>query len=69
MDLFIIVLILVVVCFKLTHILLKDPEYPVEITLNIKSFSTEDVIEQWVEIVQKEAKPVTVYNYASSMRI
>jgi alpha-galactosidase len=50
-----------------THILLKDPQYPVEVTLNIKTFAAEDVIEQWVEIVQKEAKPVTVYNYASSM--
>ena len=26
-----------------------------------------DVLEQWVEIVQKEAKPVIIYNYASSM--
>lgn len=51
----------------ITHILLKDPEYPVEVTLHIKSFSAEDVIEQWVEIVHKEAKPVTIYNYASSM--
>ena len=51
----------------ITHILLKDPEYPVEVTLNIKAFSKEDVIEQWVEIVQKEAKPVTIFNYASSM--
>jgi len=51
----------------ITHILLKDPEYPVEVTLNIKSFSAEDVIEQWVEIVQKEAKPLTIFNYASSM--
>ncbi len=50
-----------------THILLKDSEYPVEVTLNIKSYSAEDVIEQWVEIVHKEAKPVTIYNYASSM--
>jgi alpha-galactosidase len=51
----------------ITHILLKDSEYPVEVTLNIKTFYAEDVIEQWVEIVQKEAKPVTIYNYASSM--
>jgi alpha-galactosidase len=51
----------------ITNILLKDPEYPVEVTLHIKTFSAEDVIEQWVEIVQKEAKPVTIYNYASSM--
>jgi alpha-galactosidase len=51
----------------LTNILLKDPEYPVEVTLHIKAYSAEDVIEQWVEIVQKEAKPVTIFNYASSM--
>jgi len=51
----------------ITNILLKDPEYPVEVTLHIKAYSAEDVIEQWVEIVQKEAKPVTVFNYASSM--
>jgi alpha-galactosidase len=51
----------------LTKILLKDPEYPVEVTLIIKAFAKEDVMEQWVEIVQKEAKPVTIYNYASSM--
>jgi alpha-galactosidase len=50
-----------------THILLKDPEYPVEVTLNIKTFMAENVIEQWVEIVQNEGKPVTIFNYASSM--
>jgi alpha-galactosidase len=51
----------------ITHILLKDPEYPVEVTLNIKTYMAEDVMEQWVEIVQKEAKPATIFNYASSM--
>ena len=51
----------------ITNILLKDPEYPVEVTLHIKAYSNEDVIEQWVEIVQKEKNPVTLYNYASSM--
>ncbi len=51
----------------LTSILLRDPEYPVEVTIYIKSYIQEDVIEQWTEIVQKEAKPVTIYNYASSM--
>ncbi len=50
-----------------TSILLKDPQYPVEVTLHIKSYTAEDVIEQWVEIVQNEAKPVTIFNYASSM--
>jgi alpha-galactosidase len=51
----------------LTNILLKDPEYPVEVILHIKTYTAEDVIEQWVEIVQKEAKPLTIFNYASSM--
>ena len=51
----------------ITNILLRDPEYPVEVTLHLKAYSDEDVIEQWVEIVQKEPKPVTIYNYASSM--
>lgn len=51
----------------ITNILLKDPEYPVEVALHIKSYAAEDVIEQWVEIVQKETKPVTLFNYASSM--
>jgi len=51
----------------LTKILLKDPVYPVEVTLNIKAFAAEDVLEQWVEIVHKEAKSVKIYNYASSM--
>ena len=51
----------------ITNILLKDPQYPVQVTLHIKSYQAEDVIEQWVEIVPSEAKPVTIYNYASSM--
>jgi alpha-galactosidase len=50
-----------------TNILLKDPEYPVEVNLHVKTYAAEDVIEQWVEIIQKEANPVTIYNYASSM--
>lgn len=51
----------------ITNILLKDPEYPVEVTLHIKTYSLEDVIEQWVEIVQNESKPIPIFNYASSM--
>ena len=51
----------------LTKIKLKDPEYPVEVTLNIRSFRNENVIEEWAEIVHNEKKPVTVFNYASSM--
>ncbi|MCJ7449273.1 MAG: alpha-galactosidase [Bacteroidales bacterium] len=51
----------------LNRILLKDPEYPFEVTLNIKTFADEDVIEQWVEIKHNEKKPLTIFNYASSM--
>jgi alpha-galactosidase len=51
----------------LTSIVLKDPQYPVTVTLFIKSYAAEDIIEQWVEIIQKEAKPATIFNYASSM--
>jgi|APMed6443717190_1056831.scaffolds.fasta_scaffold02076_5 alpha-galactosidase len=51
----------------LNKILLKDPVYPFEVTLNIKTYEDEDVIEQWVEIKHTEKKPVTIFNYASSM--
>jgi alpha-galactosidase len=50
-----------------TTIKLKDPEYPFEVTINIKAFYEENVIEQWVSIMHNEKKPVTIYNYASSM--
>lgn len=51
----------------LNKIFLKDPEYPFELTLNIKTYKDEDVIEQWVEIKHTEKKPVAIFNYASSM--
>jgi alpha-galactosidase len=51
----------------LSKIFLRDQEYPFEVTLNFKTFKDEDVIEQWVEIKHTEKKPVTIYNYASSM--
>ena len=51
----------------ITHIKLKDPQYPVDVTLHIKSYFIENVVEQWVEITHQEKKPVTVFNYASSM--
>src|SRR5512133_1543174 len=50
-----------------THIRLKDPQYPVEVTINIKAFYEENVIEQWVGIIHNEKKSVTIFNYASSM--
>ncbi|WP_343706948.1 alpha-galactosidase [Flavobacterium sp.] len=50
-----------------TSIKMKDPVYPVEVTLYYKAFYKENVIEQWTDIVHREKKPVTLYNYASSM--
>ena len=50
-----------------TNIILRDPEFPVEVTLHIRTYFAEDVFEQWVDITQKEAKPVMIYDYASSM--
>jgi alpha-galactosidase len=50
-----------------TNIKLKDPQYPVDVTLHLKTYYKEDVIEQWVEIQHQEKKPVVLYNYASSM--
>jgi len=49
-----------------TIIKLKDPQYPVDVTLHYKSFYKENVIESWTEIQHQEKKPVTLYNYASS---
>ena len=50
-----------------TAITLKDPEYPVEITLYYTTYYKEDVIKSWVQIIHYEKKPVTLTQYASSM--
>ncbi|MBN2667310.1 MAG: alpha-galactosidase [Bacteroidales bacterium] len=51
----------------LTKIIMKDPQYPFEVTLFYKAFAASDVFEQWTEIKHNEKKAVTIYNYASSM--
>jgi alpha-galactosidase len=51
----------------LTKISLKDQVYPVEVTLCFKTFNDENVIEEWAEIIHHEQKPLTLFNYASSM--
>jgi len=51
----------------LTSIHLKDPQYSFEVTLFCKAFTASDVFEQWTEIKHTEKKPVTIFNYASSM--
>ncbi|MCX6300908.1 MAG: alpha-galactosidase [Bacteroidia bacterium] len=53
--------------FILNKIILKDPQYPFEVTICFKAYPEEDIIEQWVEIKHNEKKPLTIFNYASSM--
>jgi len=50
----------------LTRIELKDPAYPFFVTLCLKSFHDEDMIEQWSEIRHEEDGPVTLYRFASA---
>ncbi|SJZ46795.1 alpha-galactosidase [Sediminibacterium ginsengisoli] len=50
-----------------TEILLKDPVYPVEVTLYYQLFYNENIIKTWSAIRNLEQKPVQLYQYASSM--
>lgn len=50
-----------------TVILLKDDKYPVEVRLFFTAFAKENVIKTHAEISHQEKKPVTLYNYASSL--
>lgn len=50
-----------------TVILLKDDKYPVEVRLFFTAFTKENVIKTHAEISHQEKKPVTLYNYASSL--
>lgn len=50
----------------LTTVLLKDPQYPFEVTLNYKAYPAEDVIEQWATIRHAEKKAVQLLKYASA---
>jgi alpha-galactosidase len=46
---------------------LKDPQYPFEVAIFFRTYASEDVINEWVEISHHEQSPVTLFNYASSM--
>ncbi len=50
----------------LTSILLKDEIYAVEVTLFFKTYSQEDVVEQWTVIKNKEKGSIELEKYASS---
>jgi len=49
-----------------TAITLKDPVYPVEVTLYYKVYAKEDVVEQWSRIVNQEKGNITLDKYASA---
>lgn len=49
-----------------TEIVLKDPVYPFEVHLFIKSYSDNDIIEQWTTISHKEKGSITLNKYASA---
>ena len=50
----------------LTQVLLKDPVYPIEVTLFYKTYAKENTIEQWSVITNKEKGSVTLEKYASA---
>ncbi|QJB34432.1 alpha-galactosidase [Chitinophaga oryzae] len=50
-----------------TDITLKDPVYPVTVTLHFETYFQEDVIKAWTEIRHTEKQPVLLTAYASSM--
>jgi len=51
---------------SLTRIELKDRFYPFFVTLCLKAYHNEDMLEQWAEIRQAEDGPVTLFRFASS---
>jgi len=50
-----------------TVITLKDDKYPVTVKLSFVAFAKENIIKESSEISHQEKKPVTLYNYASSL--
>ncbi|MGL4994387.1 MAG: alpha-galactosidase [Bacteroidales bacterium] len=50
-----------------TTIFLRDDKYPFEVKLIFDAFEKENVIKSHTEIKHLEKKPITIYNYASSM--
>lgn len=50
-----------------TDILLRDDQYPLEVTLHYVAYPTENVIKTWSEITHREKKPIHLSAYASTM--
>ena len=51
---------------SLLKITLKDRVYPFQVTLFVKSYFAEDVIEQWTVISHQEKKDVVMHKFASA---
>ncbi|ATP57407.1 alpha-galactosidase [Pedobacter ginsengisoli] len=51
---------------KLTSIVVKDPKYNFQVTLNYLAYFDEDVIEQWAEIKHHEKRSIVLNKYASA---
>lgn len=50
---------------EVTTITLRDPEYPVEVKVNYRTWPGEEVMETWTDITNRGKKPVTLTKYAS----
>lgn len=50
-----------------TSICLRDDKYPVNVVLNYIAYPAENVIKTWTEISHREAKPISLTQYASAM--
>ena len=50
-----------------TSITMKDPVYPITVTLNYKAYVKEDIIEAWTEITNNEKGTVNLTTFASAM--
>ena len=51
---------------SITTVNLKDPVYPVDVTLYYKTYARENVMEQWSVIKNGEKKTITLHKYASA---
>lgn len=50
-----------------TDIVLRDDQYPVEVTLHYVAYPRENVIKTWSDIRHEEKKPIVLSTYASTM--
>jgi alpha-galactosidase len=51
---------------SLTRLKLRDPAYPLFVTLCFRAHRSENVIEQWMEISHEESSPVVLARFASA---